>query len=72
MILFVIIMLLAMSSIFTPRRYYGGYYGPMFSHRHYYRPMAHMFFRPMGRNPMFHGPRPMPHGPMHHGPMGRR
>lgn len=60
MILFVIIMMLVFSSAFRPRRYYGGYFGPMFSSRRFYsRPMPNMHMGPMPR-----GPRGMSHGPM--------
>lgn len=54
MILFIIIVVLALSC-YRPRRYYGGYYRrPIFFHRPYHH-------RPMG-------PRP-PMGPMMHRPM---
>lgn len=56
MIVFTIIVALLVSSLFRPRYY--GFFGPMFMHRPYRRPM--MGF---GR-PMHMGPR------MHHGPMG--
>lgn len=63
MILFTIIVVLLVSSLFRPRYY--GFFGPMFMHRpHYHRFMR--FGRPMHMGPRF-GP-PMGRGPMGHGP----
>lgn len=62
MILFVIIMIVLVSSLFTPRHSYG-FFGPRFHYRSHY-----------GFGPMMRGPRPMGHAPrgMGHRPMGGR